>query len=61
MSYRPGEVRYEAAAPASGYALTIDETGPEVRVEFTSDDASDYEIRVRWKDGAIDAEVNEKG
>ncbi len=61
VSYRPGEVRYDAAVPTAGYALSIEETGPEVRVEFEHDDLPDYEIRARWNDGAFDSEINEKG
>ncbi len=61
VSYRPGEVRYDAAVPTAGYALSIEETGPEVRVEFEHEDLPDYEIRARWNDGTFDSEINEKG
>lgn len=61
MSYRPGEVRYEAGTPAAGFQMEIDETSPEVRVEFASDELSDYEIRARWTSDGFDSEINEKG
>jgi hypothetical protein len=59
VSYRTGEVRYEAAIPAAGYELEIKSTGPDVRVEFLGED-TDWEIRARWNDGVFDPEVNEK-
>jgi hypothetical protein len=61
VDYRPGEVVFRAASPAPGYELAIDETEPEVRVEFENDDLSDYEIRVRWHNGELSVEINEKG
>lgn len=61
MSYRPEEVTYEAAVPAAGYELEIEESGPgEVRVEFTSESGPDYEIRARWDDGQFETEISEK-
>jgi hypothetical protein len=40
--------------------MEIDETSPEVRVEFHGDDLPDYEIRARWTSDGFDSEVNEK-
>ncbi|MFP3913798.1 MAG: hypothetical protein ACLFWM_02910 [Actinomycetota bacterium] len=57
VSHRPGEVRLESATPAPGYAMEIDHRGPdEVRVEFEGQ-SDEYRIRVRWRDGALDTEV----
>lgn len=60
VSYRPGEVRYEAAVPAAGYSLDIISTGPDVRVEFTADEGPEYEIRARWNDGEFESKVEEQ-
>lgn len=58
VSHRPGEVRLESATPNPGYAMEIDKRGPdEVRVEFEGQD-DDFEVRVRWNDGALDVEVS---
>lgn len=58
VSHRPGEVRLESATPAPGYAMEIDDRGPdEARVEFAGAD-DEYEIRVRWHNGALDVEVD---
>lgn len=59
LNHRPGEVRLASATPSPGFAMEIDEQGPdEVRVEFENDDDS-YEVRVRWQDGALRIEVDD--
>lgn len=60
VSYREGEVRYEAGTPGAGYDMEIDKTSPEVRVEFHGEDLPDYEIRARWTSSGFDSEINEK-
>ena len=58
VSYRPGEVRLESAAPSAGFSYEIDKAGPpEVRVEFEGRDVN-VEVRVRW-DGGLVIEVDE--
>jgi hypothetical protein len=60
VSYRPGEVRYEAAVPAAGYSLELDSTtSPDIRVTFVGA-ADAWELRARWHDGAFDPEVKQK-
>lgn len=59
VTYRPGEVLLQTATPAAGYRAEIDKTGPDtVEVEFESDEAK-YEVKVEWKDGALDVEIDE--
>lgn len=59
VNHRPGEVRLASATPAPGFAMEIDEQGPdEVRVEFDGEDDS-YRVRVRWQDGALRIEVDD--
>ncbi|HEX6301852.1 MAG TPA: hypothetical protein VF148_15440 [Acidimicrobiia bacterium] len=56
---RPGEVELQAATPAPGFAVEIDDDGPErVRVEFDSDSV-EVRIEVRWENGALDVDVDE--
>ena len=58
VRYRPGEVELQAATPLPGFAVEIDDAGPpRVRVEFESAD-SDVRVEVRWKDGALDIDVD---
>jgi hypothetical protein len=50
-------VELQAATPAPGFEMDIDETGPpRVRVEFESGD-DDIRVEARWEDGALDVEV----
>jgi hypothetical protein len=57
VSYRPGEVRYEAAVPSSGYSLDIDsKESPDIKVTFVGNNDS-WEIRARWHDGGFDPEI----
>jgi len=59
VRYRTGEVELQAATPAPGYDVEIDDAGPpSVRVEFESDD-SDVRVDVEWKDGGLDVEVSD--
>lgn len=58
VRYRPGEVTLQAATPAPGFAVEIDDGGPpRVRVEFESDE-SDVRVEVRWEDGGLDIDVS---
>lgn len=58
VRYRPDEVELQAATPAPGFAVEVDDKGPDrVRVEFESA-ALDVRIEVRWKDGTLDIDVN---
>ena len=59
VKYRPEEVVLQAASPAAGFRVEVDKAGPpEVRVEFESETSS-VEVRVEWKDGALDIEISE--
>lgn len=61
IRYRPDEVELEAATPAPGFDVEIDDAGPQrVRVEFESD-TEDIRVEARWKDGTLDVEVSESG
>ena len=59
LSYRPDEVELQAATPAPGYAVEIDDPGPpRVRVEFESDD-DDVRVEARWDNGGLDIDVDQ--
>lgn len=59
VRYRPGEVRLQAATPAPGYEVEIDDAGPpRVRVEFEGAD-SEVRVEIRWEDGGLDIEVSD--
>jgi hypothetical protein len=59
VSYRPGEVRYEAAVPAAGYELEIDSiSSDDIKVEFEDDEGGGWDIRARWNDGEFETEVD---
>lgn len=61
IRYRPNEVELEAATPAPGFNVEVDDAGPQrVRVEFEGDTA-DVRVEARWEDGALDVAVNESG
>jgi len=58
IRHRPGEVEYQAAAPAAGFGVEVDDAGPDrVRVEFESEDA-DIRVEARWENGELDIEVD---
>lgn len=58
MRYRPNEVELQAATPAPGFEMEIDDDGPQrVRVEFDNDD-TDIRVEARWEDGGLDVEVS---
>ena len=58
VRHRPGEVELQAATPAPGFAVEIDDDGPErVRVEFVSDDV-EVRVEVRWENGSLDIDVD---
>ena len=59
VRYRPGEVDLQAATPAPGFAVEIDDDGPgRVRVEFDSDDL-EVRVEVRWENGDLDIRIDE--
>jgi hypothetical protein len=59
VRYRPGEVELQAATPAPGFAVEIDDAGPpRVRVEFDSDEV-EARIEVRWENGSLDIDIDE--
>lgn len=54
VRHRPGEVELQAATPAPGFSVEIDDSGPtRVRVEFESDE-DDIRVEVRWRDGELE-------
>jgi hypothetical protein len=56
---RPGEVELQAATPAPGFAVEIDDEGPpRVRVEFDSDDL-EVRVEVRSENGSLDIDIDE--
>lgn len=59
VRYRPGEVQLQAATPAPGFAVEVDDAGPpKVRVEFAGDD-DDVRVEVEWDDGQLDVEIDD--
>ena len=59
VRYRPGEVELQAATPAPGFAVEIDDHGPDrVRVEFDSEDV-EVRIEVRWENGSLNIDIDE--
>lgn len=58
IRHRPGEVELQAATPASGFEVEIDDAGPDrVRVEFESDD-SDVRVEAEWNNGELDVTIS---
>lgn len=58
VRYRPGEVELQAATPAAGFGVEIDDAGPDrVRVEFESDE-EDVRVEVRWENDGLAIEVD---
>ena len=58
VRYRTGEVELQAATPAPGFSVEVDDAGPpRVKVEFESD-VADVRVEVRWDDGALDVDVD---
>lgn len=61
IRYRPEEVELEAATPAPGFDVEIDDRGPQrVRVEFESD-TEDIRVEARWEDDTLDVDISESG
>lgn len=59
VSWSNGNVYYQSASPAIGYSAEIEDTGPEeVRVDF---EGADHEVSVRvgWKNGMLDIEIED--
>lgn len=59
VRYRPGEVELQAATPAPGFSVEVDDGGPpRVRVEFEGADA-EVRVEARWEEGSLDIEVDD--
>lgn len=58
VRHRPGEVELQAATPAPGFGVEVDDPGPpRVRVEFEGGDAG-IRVEIRWEDGALDVDID---
>lgn len=61
VRYRTGEVELQAATPAPGFSVEVDDAGPpQVRVEFDSESA-EVRVEARWNDGSLDIDVGGGG
>lgn len=59
LRYRTGEVELQAATPAPGFSVEVDDTGPpRVRVEFESD-VTDVRVEARWDDGSLKIDLDD--
>jgi hypothetical protein len=59
IRHRPGEVELQAATPAAGFSVEVDDSGPtRVRVEFEGDD-DDIRVEARWQDGELEVTVED--
>lgn len=59
VRHRPGEVELQAATPAAGFSVEIDDSGPKrVRVEFEGDD-DDIGVEVEWEDGELEVSIDD--
>lgn len=59
VRHRPEEVELQAATPAPGFQMEIDDSGPDrVRVEFENDD-TDIRVDVEWKSGNLEVEISD--
>ncbi len=57
VSYRPGEVKLEAASPVPGFTADVEDSGPpKVRVEFESQE-NNVDVRAEWRDGNLLIEI----
>jgi hypothetical protein len=57
VSFGNGEVNLQGASPAFGYAMEVEDDGPDrVRVDFESDDV-EISVRAEWKDGMLEIEI----
>lgn len=57
IRHRPGEVELQAATPAPGFDVEIDDAGPQrVRVEFESED-SDVRVEAEWRNGVLEVSI----
>ena len=57
IRHRPGEVELQAATPALGFDVEIDDAGPQrVRVEFESED-SDVRVEAEWRNGVLEVSI----
>lgn len=60
LSYHPGEVILQAAAPAPGYQAEVEKKGPpKVHVEFESE-AFKVELQAEWRDGDLAIDISEE-
>ena len=57
IRHRPGEVELQAATPAPGFDVEIDDAGLQrVRVEFESED-SDVRVEAEWRNGVLEVSI----
>jgi hypothetical protein len=53
-------VELQAATPAPGYSMEIEDSGAEkVKVEFEGNE-SGSQVEVRWENGSLDVKVDEE-
>lgn len=58
IRHRPGEVELQAATPAPGFEMEIDDAGPpEVRVEFERGETH-VRVEAKWEDTGLDLKVS---
>jgi hypothetical protein len=61
VSYRPGEVRLDAALPVPNFLLEdVDEEPKRVQVEFEGDDVT-YTLEAEWERGELVTDVDVSG
>ena len=59
VRYRSSEVELQAATPAPGFGVEVEDSGPDrVRVDFEAAEAN-ARIEVRWKDGDLEVVIDE--
>lgn len=59
MRHRPEEVELQAATPAPGFSVEVDDDGPDrVRVEFDGD-SLEVRVEARWENGALEVDIDE--
>ncbi|HKZ20407.1 MAG TPA: hypothetical protein VJQ57_09875 [Acidimicrobiia bacterium] len=61
VSYRPGEVRLDAASPAPTFLLEVVIEDPkQVQVQFEGDDVT-YTLEAKWEKGELVTDVDASG
>ena len=58
IRHSPGQVELQAATPLPGFAVEVDDDGPDrVRVEFAGVD-TDVRVEARWEDGSLTVDID---